>query len=153
MSTAGAGRPAPVFLAETSAIDLELAWQERQEEARELMTLGFDTTALSLRLYSLEIRIKVLICKQLKLSHLPKVCKTHDLSELIIFTGMWESLEDPSNAVVRQNWDLLVQFSKVRLNDQRYLPRATLDAKDLMKLSDALDNPQDGVIAWLSKHP
>jgi hypothetical protein len=153
MSAASGGRPAPVFLAEASVADLELAWKEREDEARELAANAYDSTALSLRLYSLEIRIKTLICKQLKLSHLPKVCKTHDLAELIIFTGMWEELEDPSNGAVRQNWDLLVNFSKVRLNDQRYLPRAMLDPKDLKKMYDALDDPRDGVLTWLSKHP
>ena len=106
-----------------------------------------------MRLYSLEIRLKTHICRLLKLSHLPRVCKTHDLSELIIFTGMWEELEDPVNAAVRQNWDLLVDFSKVRLNDQRYLPRAMLDPKDQKKYNDALDDPSDGVLAWLSRHP
>jgi hypothetical protein len=153
MSSASGGRPAPVFLAEASVTDLEVAWKEREAEARELMACGYDSTALSLRLYSLEIRIKTLICKQLKLSHLPKVCKTHDLSELIIFTGIWEELEDPANAAVRQNWDLLVNFSKVRLNDQRYLPRAMLDSKDLKKINDALDDPRDGVLTWRSRHP
>jgi hypothetical protein len=123
MSSAGSGRPAPGLLPEASLADLEVAWKEREEEARELMILGYHSSALSLRLYSLEIRIKPFICKQLKLSHLPKVCKTHDLSELIIFTGMWVELEDPANLAIRQNWDLLVDFSKVRLNDQRYLPR------------------------------
>jgi hypothetical protein len=153
MSSASSGRPAPVFLLEASVAELEVAWKEREEEARELKTHGYESTALSFRLYSLEIRIKTLICKQLKLSHLPKVCKTHDLSELITFTGMWEELEDPANGVVRQNWDLLVNFSKVRLNDQRYLPRAMLGPKDLKKLNDALDDPRDGVLTWLSKHP
>jgi hypothetical protein len=106
-----------------------------------------------LRLYSLEIRLKACVCRILKLSHLPKVCKTHDLSELIIFTGLWEKLENPANGILRRNWDLLVDFSKLRLNDQRYLPRATLDPKDLKLYNDALDDPQDGVLAWLSKHP
>jgi len=78
-----------------------------------------------MRLYSLEIRLKTHICRLLKLSRLPRVCKTHDLSELIIFTGMWEELENPASAILRRNWDLLVDFSKQRLNDQRYLPRAT----------------------------
>lgn len=118
MSHASSARPGPVFLAEASVVDLEVSWNEREEEARQLLAHGYNSTALSLRLYSLEIRIETLICKQLKLSHLPKDCKTHDLSELIIFTGMWEELEDPANDAVRQNWDLLANFSKVRLNDQ-----------------------------------
>jgi len=69
--------------------------------------------ALSLRLYSLEIRLKACVCRILKLSHLPKVCKTHDLSELIIFTGLWEELENPASAILRRNWDLY-QVRKIR---------------------------------------
>jgi len=153
MSSAGGSRPAPGLLPETSVTDLEVAWKEREAEARELTVPGFHSMALSMRLYSLEIRLKTHICRLLKLSHLPRVCKTHDLSELIIFTGMREELENPANGILRRNWDLLVDFSKLRLNDQRYLPRATLDPKDLKLYNDALDDPQDGVLAWLSKHP
>jgi hypothetical protein len=93
----------PGVLLEASLTDLEVAWKEREQEAHELMTPGYNSTALALRLYALEIRIKTFICKQLRLSRLPKVCKTHDLSELIIFTGMWEELEDPANLAIRQN--------------------------------------------------
>src|SRR5208283_2120811 len=67
---------------------------------------------VSIPWYSLEIRIKAFICKTLKLGYLPKVCKTHDLSDLIIFTGLLEELEDPNNQTVRRNWDVLVDFSK-----------------------------------------
>lgn len=153
MSFAGSGRRAPGLLPETSVTDLEVAWLEREEEAGELKVPGFHSMALSLRFYSLQIRLKTYICRILKLSHLPKVCKTHDLSELIIFTGLWEELEDPANAAVRQNWDLLVDFSKLRLNDQRYLPRVMLDPKDVKSYNDALDDPRNGVHTWLSRHP
>ncbi len=153
MSSASSGRPAPGLLAEASLTDLEAAWKERDEEAHQLMVHGYHSTALSLRIYSLEIRIKTLICKQLRLSHLPKVCKTHDFKELVIFTGLWSELQDPANAAVRQNWDLLADFSKVRLNDQRYLPRGSFDPQELKKYNDALDDPQDGVLVWLSRHP
>lgn len=153
MSSASPGHPAPGLLAEASLADLEAAWRERDAEAHQLMIHGYHSTALSLRLYSLEIRIKTFICNHLRLSHLPKVCKTHDLKELIIFTGMWSELQDPANATVRQNWDLLADFSKVRLNDQRYLPRGLLDPEELMRYNEAFDDPQDGVLAWLSRRP
>jgi hypothetical protein len=153
MSSASHGPPPAGLLVETSLADLEVAWKERDAEAQQLMVHGYHSTALSLRIYSLEIRIKTLICKHLRLSHLPKVCKTHDIKELVIFTGLSSELQDPANAAVRQNWDLLADFSKVRLNDQRYLPRGLLDPLELKKHNDALDDPQDGVLAWLSRHP
>ena len=152
MSMPTGGRP-PGPLSSSSVVELDVAWREREEEADRLAASTFHSMALSLRLYSLEIRLKAQICRALKLSYLPKVCITHDLSQLIIFTGLWEDLEDPANATLRRNWDLFVDFSKRRLNDQRYLPRAKLDPKDLKSYSDALDDPTDGVLAWLSRHP
>jgi hypothetical protein len=104
MSSGGRGSSLGHLL-EASVSDPELAWKEREEEAHHLAALGFDSSALSLRMYSLEIRIKTLICRTLRLSHLPRVCKSHNLSELIIFTGLWEELENPANAGLRQNWD------------------------------------------------
>jgi hypothetical protein len=143
----------PGLIAGTTLADLDVAWREREEEARELMALGYHSMALALRLYALEIRIKTFICKRLRLDNLPRACKTHDLSELIIFTGFWEELLDPANATIRQNWDLLANFSRVRLNDQRYLPRGLLDPVSLRDCIDALDDPRDGVLPWLSRHP
>jgi hypothetical protein len=148
----GAWLPAGL-LQDATLADLEIAWREREEEAQALSAQGFDSVALSLRLYSLEIRLKVVICKRLDLLFLPKACKTHDLSELIIFTGIWRELEEPANAAIRQHWDRLVDFSKKRLNDVRYLPRTKLDATLLASLTAALDDPGDGVLAWLSRHP
>ena len=89
----------------------------------------------------------------LKLYYLPLILKSHELSKLIIFTGLWDELEDPKNDAVRQNWDILVDFSTLRLNGQRYLPRANLDPKDLKKYNQALDHPSSGVLAWLARHP
>jgi hypothetical protein len=66
---------------------------------------------------------------------------------------MREELEDPTNVNIRQNWNLLVDFSKKRLNDFRYLPHRGLAATDLARLISALDDPQYGILAWLSKHP
>ena len=153
MSPAGSGRPIPGLLPDALLTNLEIAWAERDEEASQLVAAGYNSTAMALRLYSLEIRFKTIVCKQLKLSRLPRACRTHDLSELIIFTGMWEELDDPAKLAIRQNWDLLADFSKGRLNDQRYLPRGTFGPTEFKRLTDALDDPVDGVLTWLSKHP
>ena len=75
----------------------------------------------------------------------------HELPRVIIFTGLWDELAEPKNAAVKQNWDLLVDFSTLRLNGQRYLPRANLDPKDLKRYNDALNDPSDGVLTWLAR--
>lgn len=153
MSGGGGSGATPGLLPGTTLADLELAWQEREEEARQQVALGHGSSAVAMRLYALEIRVKTIICKQLGLGTLPRACKTHDLEELIIFTGLWPRLEDAANAATRQKWDLVVRFSKRYLNDLRYLPRSALDPQDLENVHSALDDPQDGVLAWLSRHP
>jgi hypothetical protein len=152
MSWSGGAYPAGL-LPNALLADLEPARAEREEEARELIAQGYNSTGLALRLYSLEIRLKTLISKQLNLSRLPRACKTHNLAELIIFTGMLEELDQTANVAIRQNWDLLVKYSEQRLNDQRYLPRDSLDLPEFSRHMIALDDPQNGVLTWLSKHP
>ena len=152
MSTGGA-RPHVGLMPETSRTDLELAWKDRDAEAALLTAGGSYPMALAIRVYSLEIRLKWLVCRHLNLEYLPKACKTHDLAELIIFTGLWTELDDPANGNLRSNWDLLADFSKKRLNDIRYLPSAASDTGDLTKITAALDDPSNGVLAWLSNRP
>ena len=108
-------------------------------------------------MYALEIRIKVVICKRLALDNLPQHCRTHELLELIIFTGLWSELEDPANAATRSNWDLLVRFGKQQLNNLRYKPSTGpsggLGAFDPVALANAFDDPTAGVYTWLSRLP
>ncbi|MGZ3433261.1 MAG: hypothetical protein ACXWN0_16195, partial [Isosphaeraceae bacterium] len=78
-----------------------------------------------------EIRIKTIICKRLGIDLLPGHCKTHQLDELIIFTGLLGTLDDPANDGIRQNWDILAKFAREQLNQIRYLPGSTLKAADL----------------------
>ena len=110
--------------------------------------------ALALRLYSLEIRVKWQICRHLGLDRLPRVCKTHDLSELIIFSGLWADLEDPANVNLISNWDTLAGFSKLQLNDSRDIsPRHLSILSNWRSSSNRSDDPTDGVLAWLSRYP
>jgi len=39
------------------------------------------------------------------------------------------------------------------LNDQRYQPRATFSTKDAEEINNALDDPVNGVLAWLLNRP
>jgi len=148
-----AGRGAKGLLTETTLANLEIAWGEREEEARALSQLGFHSTAVALRLYALEIQLKIAICRHLGLPSLPSACKTHDLSELLVFTGRWRELQDSPHSPVRLNWDILLAYSQAKLNNLRYQPRADLDLADAANIDEALDDPVNGVRAWLSKRP
>lgn len=152
MST-GSGGSVTGLLLDTSLADLETAYRDREAEAATLAAAGHDLMSLALRLYSLEIRVKTIVCKKLNLNYLPKHCKTHDLAELLIFTGLFAELDDAANDAIRKNWDLLLKFSKDRLNNLRYLPSGRLPDTDRDELIEALDDPNHGVLPWLSRLP
>ncbi len=107
--------------------------------------------AAALRCYALEIRIKTLVCERLNLEELPRACKTHDLRELIIFTGLWGELNDPVNMAVASNWYTLLDFNRRHLNVLRYRPSTSLPLTEADELDAALDDPKAGVYAWLSR--
>jgi hypothetical protein len=148
----GGGGSRVGLMDDTSLANLDEAWQEREKEAKALAA-SFPAASLALRFYALEIRIKTIICKRLGIDLLPRHCKTHELDELIIFTGLLGTLADPANDGIRQNWDILAKFARERLNQTRYLPGSTLKAADLDEQLNALDNPGDGVWTWLSRLP
>jgi hypothetical protein len=155
MSTGGSGT---WLLRDTKRADLEAAWREREAEAANLKSAGYELMSIGLRVYALEIKVKVVICKTLVLDSLPKHCKTHDLDELIVFTGLFSELADPANVGLKENWDRLADFSRNHLNNLRYFPSSKLadpasrlNASLLADLIVALDDPQEGVGQWLSK--
>jgi hypothetical protein len=139
------------LLNDTKLVDLEVAWRERVNEATALSSAGYQSMALALRFYALEIRLKSIVCKRLNLSLLPGACKTHDLSELIIFTGLLSDVN--ADIGILESWNLLKEFSKKDLNELRYVPGSRLDANKVQELIDALDNPTKGVWMWLSRLP
>ena len=148
----GGGGPRMGLSDDTTLDDLEKAWTERVQEAQALAA-RFPATALALRLYVLEIRIKAIICKRLSLVKLPNHCKIHDLDELIIFAGLITELDDPKNAEIRRNWDDLVAFASKQLDKLRYLPGSAWPPADLNKYLAALDDPTSGIWTWLSRLP
>lgn len=152
MSGGGSGS-IPGLTTDTTLSDLEAAWKEREAEASLLANAGHFGVALASRLYALEIRIKVRICKHLGLILLPKHCKTHDLDELVLFTGLWPVLDDPANTTLRQNWELLSNYSRQGLNQLRYKSNTQLDAAQRDRLFQALDDRPEGVWTWLSSLP
>lgn len=140
-------------LSQTKLVDLEVAWRERELEAAALKAAGHAAMALALRLYCVEIRIKTIICKHLTVASLPVACKTHNLEELLIFTGLWAELLDPNKLAIKNNWDEIAGFSFRNLNEMRYLPANSVPATEILKVETALDDPTNGVWPWLSSHP
>lgn len=139
---------------ETSLDDLETAWQERAEEAEAMARLGFLSTSASLRIHALEVLLKTLVCERLRVFSLPAACRTNELDELLIYTGLRGEIENPALSSVRMNWNLLVNYSKRILDDRRDEPRGTYSREEADEINQALDDPDTGVLAWLSSdHP
>ena len=64
---------------DTALVDLDAAWRERETEALSLAA-HFPAASLALRIYSLEIRIKTIICRTLSIVYLLTLSqKTHEL--------------------------------------------------------------------------
>ena len=141
----------PGLLEDTTRAGLEIAWQERAEEADVLLRSGYRSLGFCLKVYALETRLKLRICDHLRLEHLPKAFKTHDLNELILCTGLWAELNEPINAAIKDSFDLLVVFSKTDLNSLRYRPRIEMTASASTQLSQALDDPIEGFLPWLNQ--
>ena len=151
MSTGGNNPALAGLLNDTTQINLESAWKERLEEAEVLIQAAHFSMGVCLKAYALEVRVKLRICEHLRLDLLPTACKTHDLAQLIIFTGLVDELKDPSNSRVVEYWLRLVAFSKDRLNSSRYQPRIQLPSTDCQSLLEAFDDPKEGIFAWLSR--
>ena len=151
MSTSGTNPALAGLLNDTTRVNLGSAWRERLEEAEILIQAGHLSMGVCLKAYAMEARIKLRICEHLQLDLLPSACKTHDLAQLIIFTGLVDELKDSSNSRVVKYWLLLVAFSRDKLNSMRYLPRSHLPLSDCQPLFVAFDDPNEGVFAWLSR--
>ena len=84
---------------------LEAAWQDRLADAEALFAAGRNAWAIATALYALEIRLKVLVCKKLDLSDLPRAFEVHDLDGLLLLAGLSRRIKRKGAVQVKQNWD------------------------------------------------
>ena len=56
------------LMGDPTLVDLESAWLDREAEAVVLSSAGHRALAASLRCYALEVRLKAIICRHLKLA-------------------------------------------------------------------------------------
>ena len=151
MSLGGSGRGPAGLLTDTTRSGLQASWPQRLEKAELLLNAGLRSMRVCLKVYALEARVKARICEHLQLELLPRACKTHDLTELVIFTGLMGELEDPTNALVKEFWDFLATFSRLELGRLRYQARVQMPDLLADELLKALDEPTHGAFAWLSR--
>lgn len=130
--------------------DLEAAWQDRLADAQALLAAGRHAGAIADALYALEIRLKVMICKRLDVTHLPRAFEIHDLESLLLLAGLSRRVEKRSALKVKANWEKLKRWAEA-LNDLRYRPASNWTATQATDLLRYLTDPSEGVLTWLSK--
>ncbi len=129
----------------TQKSEFESLARDRKEDFEALREKGRWTASVYLGPYIVEARLKYKICEALKLNLLPAVLKTHDLSALAIFAGLWGEL----NALP----GISDNFKKIRRlhldTEWRYQAADPSHKANSDWLNDWLFNSNDGVITWL----
>ncbi len=134
------------------ATDLDVASLDRLEDAQVLLAGGRSSAAIASGIYALEIRLKFLICKRLDLPELPIAFQIHDLSALLILSGLSRRLDYPDAAEIKKNWgDILIRAA--RLNDRRYSPDRNWPVDEARDFLNGLEDPLTGVLPWLLNQP
>jgi len=105
--------------------DLEIAWQDRLKDADAALKAKRPAAAIANGLYALEIRLKVMICKTLRLTKLPRAFEIHDLASLMLLAGHSDDLEH-AGVQVKDNWSEI-------LGTLRAKQRATLRAESALE--------------------
>jgi hypothetical protein len=131
--------------------DLEAAATERLQDAEMLFARGRFASAIAMGLYSLEIHLKVRICKKLNLTGLPTAFEIHELESLLVLSGL-QSARDSAPHTLRFNWEQIADQS-LQTNDMRYLSPSNWNQSDALTLLQQLRDPPDGVLPWLLAQP
>jgi len=136
-----------------SAADLEQASNDRLEDARILHNAGRYPSAIAFGLYSLEIAIKVVVCRRLDLINLPRVFETHDLEDLMLHSGLSEKIKRVKRPrALFKNWNDLVQLTKPEPVDKyRYNNDPAWDKQRSERVLHQLSDPPHGLLLWLKK--
>jgi hypothetical protein len=131
--------------------DIDQAWRDRLTESLILREAGRHGAAIALGLYALEIMLKSMICRRLNLDHLPVGFQIHDLDGLLILTGMSRLVNQTSShhGARKRNWDAIRSISK-SLQELRYTPDSQWNKKQADTFFYQLNDPDDGVLPWLS---
>jgi hypothetical protein len=127
--------------------DLEVAWTDRLEDARVVLAKGRSATAVASGLYALEILLKVLICRRLDIDCLPRDFEIHYLAGLLTRSGM--TSEITKRLDVYESWSEILSVSS-RLNQFRCQPDARFSKLQAIEFFKRLEDPERGVIPWLS---
>lgn len=129
--------------------DLEIAAQDRLADAETLLTAGRYVSAIAMGLYSLEISLKVVICKRLDLISMSKPFEIHELEQLLVLAGLSQKIRRIKRPRgVAKNWDELVGLAG-NIDKYRYSSHPSWDHSLAIKVLGQLRDPPNGVLIWL----
>lgn len=124
----------------------------RIAEARVLLDAGFYDGACYLCGYVIELALKAVVCKVLRLADYPVsklkgTFRTHSPEELLLLAGLQSAFNFHvlANPTFANNWATVTRFGP----DQRYSANKTkTDAEEVI---EAVVNEPDGVLQWLTQ--
>jgi len=131
--------------------DLQAAATERLQDAELLLASGRFSSAIAMGIYSLEIHLKVLICRRLNLNALPRAFEIHELEGLLVLTGL-QAVLNSAPLAVQSNW-LDVADLALSINELRYSSPTNWNQSDAQTFFQKLRDPPDGVLPWLLAQP
>jgi hypothetical protein len=132
-------------------VDLQVAAADRLLDAEVLFANGRFASTIAMGVYSLEIHLKVLICKRLNLTALPRAFEIHELDALLVVSGL-QAARDSASVIVQQNW-ARVEYQVSLINAFRYLPNNQWNQNDAALFLQQVRDPPDGVVPWLLAQP
>jgi hypothetical protein len=133
------------------SIDLDVAWNDRLEDAEHLFNAGRNPTAISMGLYALGILLKVRICRILHLDQLPRPFEIHDLEGLMMVSGLRHALIKKHALPVKKNWTKIIKTFAVNHHEMRYLSNTVKSRQEAEEFFELLNHPTNGVIPWISR--
>ena len=100
--------------------------------------------------YVLELALKAVVCRTLRLTEYPETAvggklKTHFVPDLVLLAGLQAELDSKlHDAGFGENWVTVIAWRP----EDRY--RATRTRQDVQDLIEAYEDPFRGVLTWLS---
>jgi hypothetical protein len=130
--------------------ELDHAARERAADAEALLAAGRYASSIASGLYSLEIELKVVICRRMDLPSLPKAFQTHDLEDLMVLTGLSNRIPRVKRPrLLKMHWDEVTDLPG--LDRLRYDHDPGWDEVLAKRVHHILFDPRGGVIPWLRK--
>lgn len=123
----------------------------RVNEAHALLDAGFFAGAVYLGGYGVECYLKAAICRRLNWDGLHSRLKTHDLFELLHFTGLRKVLEHKEKRVYASFLKVVETWNLYGDDSVRYRRPSEIDRPTAQAFMRSLVEAPDGVVPWLEK--